>query len=355
MKHSRAIPLLILLMTTFWTGCVTHTLFVDLSSCGVIRYILEGDSLDVYDGRIPHPRGDAWTLADRSSGMSADSSMTILLDYRAPLLERVVHPLAPRSKEGWIEVDQQKGIFVHRKTLRVSFPSWDVRERFGDPEDFIPEEVRQLEAIGADTLLSESRQTELKRLKAKGMQKGAAQRYLKQEQALVHAWYDDRGLALPDSVMGDALGRFSAILQAYLITLRDDDPLDVSLEWYSDLKETMVIAAVEATGGEREWFSAASDSLELAYKSWVDLEDDAIEVRVLMPNWRVSTNADTISGDTLIWELDRELFADSTVYLSAIGYDPVPVTWVIALLLVGFGLGRLLLRIRRKRSLPSND
>lgn len=355
MKRSRAVVLLLLLLTVLWSGCVTHTLFIDLRSGGGIRYVLEGDSLDVYDGRLQPPQGDPWTLADRSSGMSADSSMTILLDYRAPLLERVPHPLAPSSKEGWVEVEEKNGVFLRKTTLRVSFPAWDVRERFGNPDDFIPDEVRQLEAVGADTLLSEGRQDQLKRLKAKGMQKAAAQRFLKQEQALVTAWYAERGVSTPDSVLGDALSRFSAILQAYLITLRNEDPLDVSLDWYADLKETMVIAAVEATGGDRAWFDATSDSLELAYKRWVDLEDDAIEVRALLPAWRVSTNADTISGDTLIWEVDRELFADSTLYLSAVGYDPVPLTWVIALLLLGAGVGRLLIRSQRKRSLPTKE
>ena len=355
MKPSRAAALLFLFFATLWSGCVTHTLFIDLSPGGGIRYVIEGDSLDVFDGRFQHPHGEGWSLAERSSGMNEDSSLTIQLDFRAPLLSKLAHPFAPRGKDGWIEINREKGIFVHRTTLQVTVPSWDIHDRYGDPEAFVPEEVRQLESVGADTLLSESRQTQLKRLKAKGLQKATAQRYLLQEQALVDAWYDQSGEATPDTVLGDAISRFSAILQAHLITLRNQDPLDVSLEWYGDLKGTMVTAAAEATGGDAAWFSAMADSLDLGYKSWVDLEDDAIEIRAILPAWRVSTNADTISGDTLVWELDREQFADTTLYLSAVGYDPVPLSWVIALLVVGFGVGRLLLRTSRKRSLPSNE
>ena len=349
----RANPL-ILVTLLLLNGCVTHSLFIDLTSESKARYVIEGDSLDVYDGRLRMPFTPPWTLVEKKTGMDADSSLTVTLDYMAPLSGELSHPLTPRDLKGTIQVVETKGLLFNRKTLTVLFPSWDVLERFGDPEAFIPEEVNQLEEVGADTLLSPDRQDQLKRMKAIGMQKATAQRYLKQEQALVQAYFRQSGEPLPDSVMSDAMARFSPVLQVHLMTLRNHDPLDVSLEWYETLRQPMIDAAVEATGGDPEWFAAQADTLDLIYKSWLDLEDDAIQVKAILPAWRVVSNADSVSSDTLLWELETDILADSTVTLSAVGITPIPLNSILALLILLSVVVALLIRALRRRSLPQN-
>jgi len=335
------------------SGCVTHTLLVNVTTDPDVHYEVDGDSLDVHDGRLRLPDWAPWELVDRTSGMNADSSLSVRLTYRAPLAEPVIHPISSREVEGDIRVEHRSNLLFKVSELTITFPSWEVSDRFGNPEDFVPEEVRQLESVGADTLIAPERQEQLKRLRAVAMQKAAAQRFLKHEQALVESWYQSKGEMVPEEVLSDAMNRFSFVLQAHMLTLSHRDPLDVSLDWYVELRSALVGAASDATGGDLEWFEARMDSIELSYKSWLDLEDDAIQVIAYLPAWRVVTSADTMSGDTLFWELSVDLLSDSTLVLNAVGYTPHLATTLLTLTLLLAVIVLLLLRFSKRRSLPT--
>ena len=90
------------------------------------------------------------------------------------------------------------------------------------------------------------------------------------------------------------------------------------------------------------------DSIEERYKSWLDMGDDSFEVEVLLPAWKVVATPDTSRGDTLAWQLDTSVLADSTVILSAVGYTPIPATWIILGLVLLAGIIFLLTQRRGK-------
>lgn len=353
-----AMPAAALAAVLLLSGCITHRFIINLGDPPAVEYTLDGDSLDLYDGRIALPADPPWTLTRREREVQPeDSTIVWHLAYRAPLTEVLRHSIAPPETLGTFRTERRwLGLFRVRR-LTAEFPSWRVVERYGDEEAFMPPEVDLLEQPGADTALSPEHKARLERLRALGMQKATAQRYLMQVQHMVEGWYLDRGETVDSGVVADGLERFNAVLQAHLLTLRNRDPLEVTLEWYPELRESMALAAAEATGGDPAGFFAAADSIDHRWKSWLDLEDDQVEMMVVLPAAFHRSNADTTMTDTLLWSFTGSSLAEKTRLLVAVGYDPVwwtiiPLAALLGLLVV-LGVRRWTRGVVRETGVPA--
>lgn len=315
-------------------GCLTHTFQLDLTSENPATLTIEGDSLDLVDGRLALPDRVNWALVSEESSFDPDSNRVIERVYQATA-ELVPHHLAPPGEQATLSYSHGRNWLLRRPSFRMILPSWRVYERWGDPRGHVPDAVSELQVLDdRDSLLSDMEREELDRQEARALQKAASERYLRQMSNLLDVWARQDGSELDSTIRRDALERFSAILQAHVMTLQHRDPLDVSLEWYPQLREPMAISAAEATGGEREPFLAIADSLELDHKRWEDLKDDRVRVLVVMDTAFRIAEPDSSYGDTLLWEFPGELLADSTIVLSARGYTPSPMAFILLLALI---------------------
>lgn len=327
-RRVRPLPFIVLaILSLGLAGCVSHQILIHApaSEPASARYTLEGDSLDVFDGRLPHPAGPGWVLASREVGEDSTGNLVGRLVYEATSIDSLPHPLAPLGAKGFMAVTRSAGWFRNTVGVHVEFPAWHASERYGDPDQHLPDEMRALQQSGAEDLLTAEQEDELERWTARARQLATVDRYLRQLERAVRAVTAD-----PDTaVVRDAVSRFSPVLRAHLLSLQGDpvepvDPRDISLEWYPELRQMMASAGMEATGLPYETVLAATDSLEHEYKRWVDLEDDTVELLVVLPgmNNRMATpDPHETRGDTLVWTLERDDVADLDLVITAAGYQ----------------------------------
>jgi len=345
MNHSHHILPLAVLLSIVFGGCISHHFFVDLSQDGQVRYTLEGDSLDLSDERLPQPDSLIWKFLESHREDRMDETVWFR-SFQAPVQHSIPHPIAPSTETGLFSIDRQHYLLFKQVRFKAFFPDWNVTRLYGNLRQFVPPEAEVLKTDGIDTLLPASQLEDLRRSEAKGLQKGAARRYLMQMNEMVAAWYSFRGIPIDSLAAADALERFNAVLSAYLMTLREYDPLEVSLEWFQELRSTMIQAASEATGGSEVWFTNIADSLEQRWQTWRDIEDDNVTLTVILPAFRVIASPDTVKGDTLYWEFPGAQLADSAVVIQATGWTPV--WWVDVLILLAI-LGFLISIISKQR------
>ncbi len=331
-------------------GCVTHRILVDFSDpASPSRYIVEGDSLDLYDGRLALPIGSGWQFTDSQRDVDDTGEVQLLLTFTAEKGKPVVLPVAPPEVPGWLRTSRRNYLLFRKTKVSVTFPSWSVGERYGDLREFVPAEVEELNRPGADSLLSEERHGELRRLEAAGLQRGTVHRYMLHAGETISAWYSSRGLEVDSSALKGGLDSYSEELEAYLADLAGQDPADVPLEWYDDLRRSLIQAAAGSTGGPVEFFEQVADSLDNRWQCWLDLQDESVELSVLLKSAFIDAQADTVLGDTLFWRMEGSVFADSTVVIAAAGYDPIlwaDIAVVAALLILA---GYLDSRKKKKR------
>ncbi|GBE29565.1 MAG TPA: hypothetical protein ENH10_06245 [Bacteroidetes bacterium] len=337
-------------------GCVTHSILISFTGEGKpeASYTIEGDSLDVFDDRIPLPSKE-WTIVKREVGEDSSGNIVASYIFSATQFQTLSHPIAPMGEVGSIDINRDDHWFYSSTEVIVSFPNWHAIERYGDPEAYVPEEVRIVEESGLDSSLSVETEEELERMDARGQQLWTVDRYLRQMERLVRTVLADD---IDSSAVRDAVERFAPIVRAHVMTLRGDnleptDPRNVSLEWYPVLRDPMIIAANEATGIAPETLATTLDSLEDEYKRWVDLEDDTVQLALVLPDAHfhdITPEPEESRGDTLFWTVPREVLATDDFTIIAAGYT---LSWMPAILgglFIGMVGGFIVRKARKKRS-----
>ncbi|MCB2213513.1 hypothetical protein KQI52_15470 [bacterium] len=352
-QRRRALLLLLPTLTLLLGGCVTHTLLITLTGeSPEITWGIEGDSLDVFDNRIQLP-GNGWAQLEHKVGEDSSGNLVGSLLYQARTVVNLPHPISPMGETGLVDVRRDDGWFYDVTTVTVTFPSWKAPERYGDPDAHVPTEILALEESGLDTTLTPEGEEELHRIKARAGQLWTVDRYLRQMERLVTS---ELGADADSTVVRDAVSRFAPVVRAYVMSLQGDamdpvDPQDVSLEWYPELRESMITAASEVTGLPVETMAAAADSLDEEYKRWVDLEDDTVQLALVMPDAqyrRLAPDPDEVSGDTLVWNVERERVADQQLQIVAAGYTFSLLPIALAGLLIG-GVAGLIVRLSKRK------
>jgi len=349
-----AITALICVFALSVSGCVTHRILISFIGEGnpVASYTIEGDSLDVLDGRIPHPV-EPWALIKHEIEEDSSGNLTARYLYETSDVDAIAHPLAPMGETGSLSASERKYWFYDVHEVIVSFPSWRALDRYGDPDSYIPDDIRELEESGMDSLLTAEGEEELERVKARAQQLWTVDRYLRQVERLVIATAGDE---VDTAVVREAVSRFAPIIRAHVMSLRGDmleqrDPRDISLEWYIELRESMILATSEATGLSYDPLASSLDSLEAEYKRWQDFQDDNVEIVIVMPesHWQsIIPDPEETLGDTLVWTIDRDMLAEHDFTIIAAGYHVALMPTILLGLFLGGGIG-LIIRLRRKQ------
>ncbi len=317
------------------SGCISHRFFINLSTGDPLKYTVDGDSLDMFDGKLKMPPGEPWIEASRERNLDEDSTVTLSYTYNSPLGKPGGHPLSPPESEGYFIVKRANYLLAKYEYVEALFPGWQTSENYGDLEEFVPQEVSELHQPGADTLLPESRVEKLQNMEALGLQKGTARRYMYQMRDMLGAWDRLKGGEETDSTMiQEGLQRFSPLLQAHLLTLRDEEPVEVSLEWYPELRSSMISVAREVTFDTTETLSLIADSIDHRWKSWLDLEDDRVELMVISEAKWKKAYPDTTRSDTLEWVIRGSELKEGDIIIKYAGWTPVIWADTLAVLIV---------------------
>jgi hypothetical protein len=316
------------------TGCLTHTVTLDLRASTAVWQV-EGDTLDLQDGRLPLPGSLGWTFVGRQERLDPEGNRIISRTWTRELEGgRIPHPLADSVGAGWLAGEMEHGLLLRRGRAEARFPGWEVSRLYGDPEAYAREDIADWKAR-ADTLRGPGEAEQEEQVRALAMQRWAADRYLAMARRVVREHYRRQGRAVDSAAVAEAADRFGMVLDAHLLTLRGEDPREVSLEWYRELRGPMVAAASEATGEPLGRMGPIADSLDARYRRWLDLEDDSVILFVVAPGWWVGgSEPDTVRGDTLAWSFEGELLADSTVALEVTTATPTTAGLLLPLILV---------------------
>lgn len=350
MNRKSTLNILIVLSLLTFSGCISHSIFIDLSGEPEIHYSLEGDSLDLYDNRLQLP-GDGWSKTGESR-RKQDDEIIWNLEYEHPLGTEVTMPVSPPGEPSICQSSTYNFLLFKLTKARLDFPGWNVSDRFGNLTDFFPDEVALLDQPGIDSLLTEGEIEGLRRKKAVGLQKATARRYMMYVQHLIQDWYSQRGTSLDSLVLSDAMERFDAVLHGHLLFLKNEDPMDVSLEWYPELRSSIILAATQATRGDEKWFVEKADSIDHDWKIWKDLEDDSFKIMLKLPVGNIIADPDSISGDTLFWSFAGADLENKGISIAAAGWTP-SYPWIAVFVLLLAGAGFILIRNRRSKKAAS--
>jgi hypothetical protein len=343
MKRNRLYLLSAILIALTFTGCITHSIFVDLSADNGLEYRIVGDSLDIYDSRVLLPDAYGWEFVAQDIEID-DDQKSVILDYKHDTTKEAFHPFSPTENPGFINSSIKKGFLFSARIFKIGFPSWKVLALYGDPEEFYTDDIRLLNDDGFDDLLTDERRSSLERKRALALRKSSEKRYKKQFMQLIDIWIA-KGIDIDrEKVLFDGKNLFEISLNEYTSQFDSVTPENVSLEWYTDLREIFADNASEITGEKRAWFLNVADSLEHRYKCWMDLQDDSIELAVVLPGTFQIADADSVSGDTLFWSLNAEYFANSDYEIKAKSYTLQPAglstSFVVLLIVVVYVVRR---------------
>jgi len=349
MKASAPPVALLMAAAALLSGCVTHRFFIDLRSANRIQYVVDGDSVDVFDGLIQLPRKDAWTLTDRQRTEGVDEEPTIRLSYTANPGTTIKHPVGPPENPGRITVHRGRNPLYKNVRVDAEFPSWEVKERYGDPEKYLPDTLLQVLDQPDFDSLSPGKREEYEQRFWEAQVHSARDRYRHMLNDLVLPELESRGRVVDDDAYEQGAipleEKMDVLSRACLRAGENASDLD----WYDELRMPLAESAMVILGGHTADWLPLADSLERRYKSWLDFSDESVVLELLMPG-RVSTTIqpDTLRGDTLVWEFTGDTVSDSTLVLTASSWEP---RWpgVILLLLLIQAVATFLLHRRYRR------
>jgi len=307
------------------TGCLTHVILIDFGEPKRALYTMEGDSLDLFDGRLPSDPGPPWSEINRKAVPDEEGNVQWTIVYEASLTgESIPFTIAPPETSATIRWSETSYIFLKKKSFVLSIPSWKLIDFYGDLEEFVPENVKLLELPGADTLFTRDQSDELKRQKAEAHQEATGRRYILQIRRMVRHWNQTHGTEADDTLLvHEATELFTPMVRAHRMTLENQDPMETTLEWYPELRQPMIEIACEVTRAEPDWMANVADSLDHRWKTWLDIEDDGIQVQAYLPALWIDASCDSTRGDTCYWTVEPGKLADESVTVRAAAFTPV--------------------------------
>jgi hypothetical protein len=336
MKGLTRLAALLPLLMFLGTGCVTHKFFLNLTSTPALRYTIEGDSVDVYDGRLSLPDKVFWTLTGSETGENSDGTPSVRYSWAVSPLSRIGHPLGPEDKSPEISSKTSKSIFHRSVYFRAEFPSWDAKERYGDPEKYMPEALLKAVEDPMFDSLHPGKRDELEGRLLDAQLSAAIDRYDGMLLELVKAGFEERGRMYDDEAYAIESVRFFAKLKRLAREAKALGEEDPDTDWYDELRLLMAETLTRIHGTSSSAAFAKLDSLEMRYKRWLDLRDENIEFVAVVPGFtRTNIDPDTTFGDTLQWEFSGEALGDRTVVLEASAWSPRPGGVVLLILVLG--------------------
>ncbi|MFQ6678807.1 MAG: hypothetical protein ACE5D0_10920 [Fidelibacterota bacterium] len=294
--HHKIKILILAIFGILFTGCVETLFSIKVFPDG--RYSMfirtQGDSTDVFNNDFPHPSGLAWTTKlEKEQNENEDiwimetngiAEGALLFTSRDDSLIALQHP---------IQVQQTKGYFATRYTLRNEFKGRKVylkypalgkslQERDMDSTRWLDEAFYYMCSAGFNNLQNDP-ETAIDQI-------------------------------LSERVLNHIHNTLAHINQKNLFEeMEDKQPF---------IDQMLLPFQQELPIGYSAILSKSTDIYEEELKLTTNLQDDQFQYWVFMPGVITTTNADTISGDTLKWSFglndyindDYVIIAASIVY-----------------------------------------
>lgn len=318
-KHS---IFLLTLTGLFFTSCVETIINVRVHPDGrySMHFTTKGDSSDVFNHDFPHPSGPSWgTRVIKEEGdeddvwtMSTQGILTgsYIFTSRNDSLTALQHP---------IEVEKKEGYFAARYTLRNVFTGRQVYRKY-------PSFGRSLQESDSDST-----------------------RWLDE------AFYYMCSQAIADLQNDPATAIDNNIAERVENHIRNTLARVSQKELFNELEDKQAFIDQmlqpfnrDLPPGFGKLLSHATDIYEEELRLTSDLQDDQFEYRVIMPGVISSTNADTITGDTLKWSfgLQQYLNDDHVISAASVVYS---VQRIQTAVLIAAGLFLIILYLAYKR------
>ena len=282
---------LLIISVIFFTSCVETIIYVQVHPDGryAMNFITKGDSTDVFNHDFPHPSGSVWiTNVEKTPGEDDDiwvmktsgmANGALLFTAREDSLTTLQHPL---------QVERKEGYFTTRYTLRNVFKGRQVYRKY-------PAFGRSLQDSDKDST-----------------------RWLDE------ALYYICTTAISDlqndperSINSDLSERVLNHIHNTLARVSQKDLFEELVNKQNFIDQMLKPFRRDLPLGYSTLLSRATDIYEEELELTSNLQDDQFKYKVTLPGVITSTNADTISGDTLKWTFGLQQYVNDDYVITA--------------------------------------
>ncbi len=356
-------------------SCLMHEYKITALEDGRVsyEYTASGDSADLYDGLNSLPDTVMWEVEEGTdidtSGDSPDTSYFYRAwrhfrpSKRRPLPESFgvdYVDYAQLDLRHPLKAQRQELFFMVNYILDFRFESRRKAELYGDPFDYIPEEVRALEeAESLDDSTKERLEGEFRDGYVRWGIQVFQSRFLSSVRKSLEMHPE---IEISVETLSSAEAALVEFLHIAMDNVRVEEAEDVCDLWNTvqDSGYGIIEEQLNFLGDTTFFLDMRSVGRMLAreYDITKDLGDDGFKVEVSLPGVIRSSNADSMVVDStgtgevrrwLVWEFNGETLADSTVTLAAIStiYRPFRIGGAAVILVIV--LGWIIYRMVRKQ------
>lgn len=315
------------------SSCLKHRFSFTVTEDGSVeyKYRASGDSTDLYDGLTILPDKDKWYVSEIVEVDTASGKPDTMFSYIAaknftdgtslPANFADDNPeLAGIALAHPSSLKRQNLFFMVNYIFEMTFLSREKTKLFGSPDDYIPEECKLLEDGGS---VSDSLRSILENIRDEGYREWAVDLFINRYlHSIEYAGKNNPKL----SAFSEKITTFEDSVRVYLyLSLGkyfETDDVNFNDIWGEISPGGYdIMSGILGIDQDSEIFQeiekrAKHLNTQLAATS--DLDDDNFIIEVNLPGKVRSTNADSLSGSTLIWEFGGSDIADSTIFLSAV-------------------------------------
>ncbi len=322
--HNKFNILIFAFSGVLFTGCVETLISVRVHPDGryTMNFLTRGDSTDVFNRDFPHPSGANWVTKIEKEHEEKDdiwvmntsgiAEGTLLFTSREDSLIALQHPIQIRRTDGFFTTRYTLRNVFKGRNVYLKYPAFgkSLQESDKDSTRWIDEAFYYMCSAGINDLQSDPETTIDPDLSERVIN------HIRNTLARVH-----------QKKLFEELENKQYFIDQMLRPFQNDLPVG-----YSAL------------------LSRATDIYEKELRLTSELQDDQFQYRVFMPGVITSTNADTISGDTLKWSfgLSEYINDDYIIEAASIVYSRQRIQIAI-LIAAGFLLIILFLFYKRGR------
>ena len=283
--------IIILLIGLVFPSCVEHLVTVRVLPDGryTMKFVTKGDSTDVFNDDFPHPFGSTWTthieteIKDEETTWIMETSglvsgpVAFAASEDSPV--QLAHPIDVKRTAGWIGTRYSVIQFFKGREVFRKYPKFgdSLRNSEDDSTEWAGEALYYIGTTAINDLQENSR-TRLENILAERLEN-----YIR--------GYVDRKNFIELYSIGDSASLFvNDVLQPFLEQLPENYPVA-----YQD----------------------AVDRYSKEMNITGELKDDQFKFQIFLPGVIISTNADSVAGDTLLWTFGLKDFLNDDYILEA--------------------------------------
>ena len=283
--------ILIILIGLVFPSCVEHLVTIRVLPDGryTMKFVTKGDSTDVFNDDFPHPFGSTWTthieteIKDEETTWIMETSgllsgpVAFATSENSPV--QLAHPIDVKRTAGWIGTRYSVIQFFKGREVFRKYPKFgdSLRNSEDDSTEWAGEALYYIGTTAINDLQENSR-TRLENILAERLEN-----YIR--------GYVDRKNFIELYSIGDSASLFvNDVLQPFLAQLPENYPVA-----YQD----------------------AVDRYSKEMNITGELKDDQFKFQIFLPGVIISTNADSVAGDTLLWTFGLKDFLNDDYILEA--------------------------------------